>query len=882
VPPIAAPGPAAPVSRTHVLQLFADGISAGVPSAHETAALGVTGTPGALPHQAQIQRAFGRHDVSGIRAHTGDAAEASTRALGARGFATGNDVVLSRDSDLHTVAHEAAHVVQQRSGLSLPGGMGSAGDAHEQHADRVAERVVAGSSAEDLLDGYGPAAGGGAAVQRRGIQFVLRTGHDSAASIAIVRGVLGGDNVSAMNALLHACDQVATRRGPVTPAPTLEHVVCVGGGDSFDLRLSSHDLDTLRAELRTRIASLEGAAAISTEIGPFAQDFNTRFAPILGSLRRSETRDDRAASDAPAADGYTTAELDIRFTAHQRELLDGFLHGNRIPERMFGGDELGTMTAPQRILIAAHILTSGEYQPGSFAQRLHARMCGDWARLVNTYAGVVEDRGTGVEHQFDHDGDLALAGGHMTTEYAGEREALSPEGATGHRLFQQRGMSMSTFEAIVPGDWIYIFTHTDTAGGNHSVVFGSWEGGEMTDERGHRYRSAILYGQSAPSEGGSATTYRLGEEYWAREGSVPTIYPITQVHHYDIDTRPPETVDDIREHELGIDPDVTEVVPTGAIPELGTGADAEANFTLIRGVERRLHGRLDLAALRHVIRDRNEAYLQQLASRATEGQLFLLRATNERDDFDTLIRLNERLAHMVHNAEGLAAAEEAASDRIDPVHDARAAEIEAETTALEAEIEAVNPDLDRARDLLEHDVRLRSIEREVSRTERWQRHARTALRATPARNRTRRAQLEARIAAYEGRLEKLRIALTGATAARDAAAEVEETGRETEHLGRIRSSRQLVALLEARQARLREEIDDLEASAGYHTAHPGSADVYHGTSDGHREARLTGQLSAVTPALDWSVLVHAGEPPITEGAASPRAPRRGRRHGRGT
>jgi hypothetical protein len=66
------------------------------------------------------------------------------------------------------VAHEAAHVIQQRGGVQLKGGVGAVGDAHEQHADAVADRVVAGQSAEALLDGtVSRSSGTVAAVQRK-------------------------------------------------------------------------------------------------------------------------------------------------------------------------------------------------------------------------------------------------------------------------------------------------------------------------------------------------------------------------------------------------------------------------------------------------------------------------------------------------------------------------------------------------------------------------------------------------------------------------------------------------------------------------------------------------------------------------------------------
>src|SRR5262249_50521044 len=55
-------------------------------------------------------------------------------------------------ADLFTVAHEAAHVVQQRGGVQLRGGVGEQGDPYEQHANEVAALVVQGKSAEAVLD----------------------------------------------------------------------------------------------------------------------------------------------------------------------------------------------------------------------------------------------------------------------------------------------------------------------------------------------------------------------------------------------------------------------------------------------------------------------------------------------------------------------------------------------------------------------------------------------------------------------------------------------------------------------------------------------------------------------------------------------------------
>jgi hypothetical protein len=132
---------------------------------HDAAARGVSSATTAMPHAEAIQSSFGPgHDVSGITAHVGGT---SAAAMGANAYATGGHVVFDKPPDLHTAAHEAAHVMQQAQGVHLYGGVGDAGDSYEQHADAVADRVVAGQSAADLLGAptAGHAAAGGA-VQR--------------------------------------------------------------------------------------------------------------------------------------------------------------------------------------------------------------------------------------------------------------------------------------------------------------------------------------------------------------------------------------------------------------------------------------------------------------------------------------------------------------------------------------------------------------------------------------------------------------------------------------------------------------------------------------------------------------------------------------------
>jgi hypothetical protein len=128
---------------------------------------GVGGALGRLPFADVIADSFGRHDVSGVRVAIGGGAAEASAALGASAYATGDTIGFARDPDLHLAAHEAAHVVQQRQGVHLSGGVGAAGDVYEQHADAVADAVVRGESAEALLDRH---AGGGAGSVQRGVQ----------------------------------------------------------------------------------------------------------------------------------------------------------------------------------------------------------------------------------------------------------------------------------------------------------------------------------------------------------------------------------------------------------------------------------------------------------------------------------------------------------------------------------------------------------------------------------------------------------------------------------------------------------------------------------------------------------------------------------------
>jgi len=151
---------------------------------HRAARRGIAGSATELPFLDVIQQSFGPHDIGDVRAHTDGAAQEASAELGASAYATGDHVAFGGTPDLHTAAHEAAHVVQQRAGVQLKGGVGEEGDFHERHADAVADRVVRGESAASLLDqvaaaepSSSPSPVGG--VQRRAVQFQETAGATS-------------------------------------------------------------------------------------------------------------------------------------------------------------------------------------------------------------------------------------------------------------------------------------------------------------------------------------------------------------------------------------------------------------------------------------------------------------------------------------------------------------------------------------------------------------------------------------------------------------------------------------------------------------------------------------------------------------------------------
>jgi hypothetical protein len=128
------------------------------PIVHEV--LKSQGIPLNTDARAFFEPRFGQ-DFSMVRLHTGTRAAASARALSARGYTVGSDIVLGEDAQWvpaaqggHVLAHELAHVVQQQGGGGAQAKLtvGKASSPAEHEADLAAEYVMNHSAQAETAD----------------------------------------------------------------------------------------------------------------------------------------------------------------------------------------------------------------------------------------------------------------------------------------------------------------------------------------------------------------------------------------------------------------------------------------------------------------------------------------------------------------------------------------------------------------------------------------------------------------------------------------------------------------------------------------------------------------------------------------------------------
>ncbi|HUQ03195.1 MAG TPA: DUF4157 domain-containing protein [Kofleriaceae bacterium] len=327
-------------------------------AARAAAARGVAGSGGALPHLATIQAAFGKHDVSSVRAHVGGAAADAAGALGASAYATGNDIAFADTPDLRIAAHEAAHIVQQRRGAALDGGLGRTGDAYEQHADAVADAVVRGESAEALLDDGGTCAG----ADTLGIGAMGRATGEDFSDVEVRLGDVRGSGHGARAVFEGGRDVISFDEA----APRAEQV--------------AHEL--VHVAQRRRFG--EGSGGVAT--ADSAPEVEAReLAPRLAAGHVVEVN--------AAPSGRVHLDDEVAETVHEN--LNGWIDDESAALRALRGDSdiPGTIAAYQRLF---HVKIWTDFQDNASGSILHSAMALLWPHMslverLETMTGVDDD-----------------------------------------------------------------------------------------------------------------------------------------------------------------------------------------------------------------------------------------------------------------------------------------------------------------------------------------------------------------------------------------------------------------------------------------------------------------------------------------------------------
>lgn len=358
--------------------------------------------------------------------------------LNARAFTKGDSVHFAPDEfkpnsekGKNLIGHEFAHVTQQRSGVVKPTSVMGKGlilnddKKLEREADIFGEKAING----ELLPKYQSSSLGMrnnfSAIQTKSniVQLDEYTEQDHASSVPHLMRILDEGNENNIRAALQGL-----RRAESSMSETDEttRVVFSSQQDTYSLTITSNEIDEF-IRLYERYLSHQEQAGQATRVSDeFVTDFNRHFSSILhvfgprpGSISSAGISPEETSS---ANRELSAQEIAANFTQGQITLLSQYLASRIIPERLFNGDETNLLDVGQRIVISAHILANGEYDPGFRLQRVHARMCFHWAHMVYHYAGVTPPSGpltVGVMGTTDPTGQVVLGGGSIAARGEG-------------------------------------------------------------------------------------------------------------------------------------------------------------------------------------------------------------------------------------------------------------------------------------------------------------------------------------------------------------------------------------------------------------------------------------------------------------------------------
>ena len=271
----------------------------------------VEGSSGApLPEgpRAQFESSLGA-DLGAVRVHTGDASAQAADQLGARAFATGNDIHFGAGEykpddpfGMHLLAHEVAHTVQQGGQRATQAklSVSEPGDHLEVEADRAADAMVRGEATT---------VSAGAPVIARDPRDTAREQHEAR-----------GDNPTPPPAVGPSQSFNDMGRDDHGPAIRHDHGHMQGPDGNFDP--SKHEDPTIgdRVELMKWIAKLEAAELLRPDL----VDGTSAYRHFLQG--NGATRDIRyprfIANDAAGAQVLQSAMADARDAAIRRHDSD--------------------------------------------------------------------------------------------------------------------------------------------------------------------------------------------------------------------------------------------------------------------------------------------------------------------------------------------------------------------------------------------------------------------------------------------------------------------------------------------------------------------------------------------------------------------------------
>lgn len=271
------------------------------------------------------------------------------------------------------------------------------------------------------------------------------------------------------------------------------------GADSYPVRIDGkavtipdeHTLASVAAHDRDRAAG--GTAALVAEL-------NREFKPLLASFDG----------------GFTSESVARLFAPLQQEALWFFLETKLIPAGLFTEMPAGAVSVPQRIQLAAHILTFGQYPKNGERRKAQADFCYHWVQLVWNYAGVNEGQGgnAGTRGVVGPIEDVNFGAGKqvLVDEFGNPMGQLPPDPSLSHHAAAAGNEAQTTRRGSVPkdylstrikpGDWLWVYNGNASAGGGHSVVFVGWlDEGKPVEAPAFKPRPAPTDGWSEEHDG---------------------------------------------------------------------------------------------------------------------------------------------------------------------------------------------------------------------------------------------------------------------------------------------------------------------------------------------------------------------------------------------